>query len=60
MYLDFSPLTHSVAHKLFDMETKRPIRVLIVGAGLGGMAAAYCFAHHGHHVEVSRGVTIIS
>lgn len=28
------------------------MKILIVGAGLGGLAAAYCFARDGHHVQV--------
>lgn len=30
------------------------MKILIVGAGLGGLAAAYCFAKDGHHVQGSR------
>lgn len=30
------------------------MKILIVGAGLGGLAAAYCFARDGHHVQESR------
>ncbi|KAI4153671.1 MAG: hypothetical protein LQ340_002174 [Diploschistes diacapsis] len=28
------------------------MRIIIVGAGLGGLAAAYCFAHKGHEVKL--------
>lgn len=31
----------------------RKVRIVIIGAGLGGLAAAYCFSHHGHDVEAS-------
>lgn len=30
------------------------MEILIVGAGLGGLAAACCFAKDGHHVQGSR------
>ncbi|EME42798.1 hypothetical protein DOTSEDRAFT_80417 [Dothistroma septosporum NZE10] len=28
----------------------KPLHIVIVGAGLGGLAAAFCFARDGHHV----------
>jgi salicylate hydroxylase len=31
-----------------------PLKVVIVGAGLGGLAAAIAFTRAGHDVEVSR------
>ena len=34
------------------MERKHPLRIAIVGAGLGGSAAAVCFARLGHQVTV--------
>ena len=34
------------------MERKQPLRIAIVGSGLGGCAAAFCFARLGHHVTV--------
>lgn len=30
----------------------KPLRIVIVGAGLGGLAAAFCFARDGHSVDL--------
>lgn len=35
---------------------KRPLRVLIIGAGIGGLTAAIGLRRQGHHVEVIRSI----
>lgn len=30
-----------------------PLKVIVIGAGLGGLGAAIAFTRAGHHVEVS-------
>ena len=34
------------------MAPEQPLRIVIIGAGLGGCASAFCFARHGHDVTV--------
>jgi monoamine oxidase len=35
-------------------EKKRALKILIVGAGIGGLTAAIGLRRQGHHVEVSN------
>jgi NADPH-dependent 2,4-dienoyl-CoA reductase/sulfur reductase-like enzyme len=57
MYLTQGDCKRDVAGKpgacLSCLDTM-PLKVVIVGAGLGGLAAAIAFTRAGHDVEVSR------
>jgi 2-polyprenyl-6-methoxyphenol hydroxylase-like FAD-dependent oxidoreductase len=38
---------------LIDMDETKPLKVLIIGAGLGGLTAAIALRRQGHSVKVS-------